>query len=219
MNLLRFLYIFLFSILILIFFTNNRVHAQVRFGIFGGIDQSRLSGDLPGDLIYDFKIGYIAGIYFDFRIAEDVFLGIRPSFTLGGANISVSDTTNADNEFLFPIVNKYLSVPAIFQIYVSRGFYVNSGIDFNYCISSEAKIFNNKVDLTGKINRMVYQAVFGFGFAIPIGRTAINLEFSYAQGINTFTKKVDYESGTSPRIRNSRLRLTTFFVISTGKRK
>jgi len=194
------------------------VQAQARFGIFGGIDQSRLSGDLPGDLSYQFKTGYIAGVYFDFKIAADVFLGIRPSYTQGGANISVTDTTNADEVFLFPIVNKYLSIPVIFQVYVSRGFYANSGIDFNYCLSSEANVFNNSVDLTGKINRLIYQAVFGFGFAIPIGRTAFNLEFSYAQGINTFTKKEEFEAGQSPRVRSSRLRLTTFFVISTGKR-
>jgi hypothetical protein len=206
---------------------SNTIAAQVAIGLYAGFDQSKFSGDLPRNFSYEFKTGYVAGLTVDLAVAEKMFISLRPNFTQNGANISVSSNQAIigplsvdplDTTYLFPITNQYIAMPIVFQIYVSRAFYANSGIDLSYNLSAVADIFGSETDLSEEINVFLISAIFGFGFSIPIRRTSINLEFSYAQGLNTLTNRQDIEDGIAPRLRNTRFRLATYFIIFASKK-
>ena len=216
-----------YFLIILLLLTSKSIIAQVAVGIYGGLDQSKFSGDLPKNYTYEFKNGYVAGLSFDFAIAKDVFIGLRPNFTQNGANISLPGddvtispllTDPIDTIYLFPITNQYLALPVLVQIYVSRAFYANSGIDFSYNLSSNANVFGNEIDINEHMSEYLLHAIFGFGFSIPMGRTSINLEFTYSQGINKLTKRVEIEDGSAPRLRTRRFRFAAYFTVFATKK-
>lgn len=201
--------------------------AQVAIGIYGGLDQSKFSGDIPQKYTYEFKAGYVAGLTFDFAVAEKVFLSIRPNLTENGADITSDENLHVapylkedplDTAYLYPMVNRYLAVPVIAQIYVSRAFYANSGIEVAYNFFSEAQVLNEKIDVRDSMNELLFHAVFGFGFSIPVKRTSLNLEFTYAQGLSTLTKRAEIEDGTVPRLRTRRFRLSAYFIVFASKK-
>ncbi len=61
--------------------------------------------------------------------------------------------------------------------------------------------------------------VFGFGGSIPIGKSFLNLEFTYAQGLNTLTKRNEIEKGSVPKLRTKRFRLAVYYIIFNSKNK
>ena len=105
------------------------------------------------------------------------------------------------------------------QIYVSRGFYANARLELLYQFNSKVQVFRTELDITDRINQWNINAIFGFGFSIPAGRTSFNIEGTYAQGLNTVTKKTEIEEGISPRLRTSRFRLSAYFIVFTSKEK
>lgn len=213
--------------IVVLILMNKLLLAQVAVGIYAGFDQSKFSGDLPNNYAYEFKGGYVAGLSFDFAVAKDVFISLRPNFTQNGANVSVSaegigigplPADPIDTVYLFNITNQYIALPILVQIYVSRTFYANSGLDFSYNLSSKANVFGTEVDVRDQMSEYLLHAIFGFGFSIPMGRTSLNLEFTYAQGLNTLTKKQEIEDGSVPRIRTRRFRFAAYFTVFTSKK-
>jgi len=202
--------------------------AQIAVGLFAGFDQSKFSGDVPREFTYEFKSGYVAGLTFDFGVGEKMFISIRPNITQNGANISIPDQQyqplpvrifpKEDTLYLHPITNQYVALPVIYQIYVSRAFYANSGLELSYNLSSIADINGQEVDLKDGMNDFLLNAIFGFGFSIPIGRTSLNLEFTYAQSLNTITKTEEIDDGSAPRLRTRRFRFSTYFTVFASKK-
>lgn len=206
---------------------NNALIAQVAVGLYAGLDQSKFSGDTPKDFTYEFKNGFVAGLTFDFGVGNNMFISVRPNITQNGANASVpeDDVTVAPNPeipddtvFLYPIENYYVAVPIIYQIYVSRAFYANCGIDVAYNLSAVATIEGKEVDLQEQMSDFLMHAVFGWGFSIPIGRTSLNLEISYAQSLNTLTKQEPNDLDPPPRLRTNRFRLAAYFTVFATKK-
>ena len=58
---------------IILLFIINFASAQLAIGLYGGIENSKFSGDKPQNIGYEFKRGFVAGITSDFKIAEDVY--------------------------------------------------------------------------------------------------------------------------------------------------
>ena len=205
-------------------------YSQVAVGIYGAFDNSKFSGDIQQGYTYQKKNGFAAGLTFDFSIAEKMFVSLRPNFTRNGSEIGKEinfDSLAApfiggppdDSLFLFPITNDYVSLPVVVQVYVSRAFYANAGLDFSYNLSSEAQVLDDEFDISDRINPLEISALFGFGFSIPFKSTSLNLEMTYAQGLNTLTKKSAIEAGTAPRIRTRRFRFAAYFIVFTSKKK
>lgn len=213
--------------MILILFINPIV-GQIAVGLYAGFDQSKFSGDVPREFTYEFKSGYVVGLTFDFGVGEKMFVSLRPNFTQNGANISLlngdllvdpfSGSDESDSLFLFPITNQYVALPVIYQIYISRAFYANSGLELAYNLSSIADVRGYEIDMQDQLNELLASAIFGFGFSIPIGRTSLNIEFSYAQSLNTLTKTQDIEDGVAPRLRTRRFRFSTYFTVFATKK-
>ena len=201
------------------------VKGQVAVGLFGSLDNSKFSGDTPREYGYAFKNGFAVGLTFDKSLEARTFISVRPNYTRGGADLvnnydDVKRSTKGasiDTVFFFPITNKYLALPVLSQIYVARGFYANAGLELLYQINSTVQVFDQVSDITDRINRWNYNAVFGFGFSIPAGRTSFNIEGTYTQGLNTVTKKSEIIEEISPRLRTSRFRVSVYFIVFTSK--
>ena len=210
---------------LLFLFISTSTFAQIAVGLYAGLDQSKFSGDIPEEYIYDFKDGYVLGLTFDFAVGERMFISLRPNFTENGGDITLPDNFSValptypfDTVYQYPITNKYVALPIIYQIYVSRAFYANAGLDVAYNLSSIASLPSGDEDLTDKMSEYLASAIFGFGFAIPIGRTSLNLEFSYGQSLNTLTKREEIDDGESPRLRVRRFRFAGYFTIFATKK-
>ena len=203
--------------------------AQFSAGIFGSFDNSKLSGDIPKEYVYELRPGFAVGLHTKIRIGKDVFLNLRPNYTINGARINqrVEDDASIaptgfepeDSLLLFPISHEHIAVPLLFQVFVTRVFYGIAGFDGSYNFRSLAEINEQEIDITDQTNNLILNAVFGFGFEFPIKRTALGFEFSYAQGLNTFTKQEDINNGDSPRLRTQRYRIAVHFLFFQTRKK
>ena len=202
-------------------------YGQVAVGLFAGLDQSKFSGDTPRDFAYAFKDGYALGLTFDFGVGEKMFISVRPNFTENGADVSrpeeddfsiVPLPEDPDTVYLYPVVNRYIAVPVIYQIYVSRAFYGNAGLELAYNLTSDVNIDGEIIDLRAEMTDFLVSASFGWGVSIPIGRTSLNLELSYAQSLNTMTVQDPDEAENPPRLRTRRFRLAAYFTIFATKK-
>lgn len=203
--------------------------AQFSAGIFGSYDNSKLSGDIPKEYVYELRPGFAIGLQTKTRIGKEVFLNIRPNYTMNGARINqrVEDDavvapagfSEEDSLLLFPISHEHIAIPILFQVFVTRVFYGIAGFDGSYNFRSLVEINDQKIDVTDQTNDLILHAVFGFGFDFPIKRTVLGFEVSYAQGLNTFTKLEDIDSGDSPRLRTQRYRLSMHFLFFQTRKK
>ena len=205
----------------------SSAYGQIAVGLFAGFDQAKFSGDTPRDFAYLFKDGYTLGLTFDFGVGDKMFISVRPNFTENGADVTGREQDDIitqlpeydeDTVFLFPVVNRYIAVPIIYQIYVSRAFYGNAGIEIAYNLSSDVTVPAGTVDIRDEMTDFLISASFGWGVSIPIGRTSLNLELSYAQSLNTITVQEADAADNPPRLRTRRFRLAAYFTIFATKK-
>ena len=218
---------FFLCLFVFLVFSFSSAQAQIALGIYGSYGQSNFSGDTPDEFAYLFKDGYAVGLTFDFGVGENMFISVRPNFTQNGADASAREDADiiaplpeydTDTVFLYPIVNKYIAVPIIYQIYVSRAFYGNAGLEIAYNLSSEATVNSTIIDLRPEMNDFLVSAMFGWGFSIPIGRTSLNLELTYAQSLNTLTNEAPNDDNPPPRLRTRRFAVSAYFTIFATKK-
>lgn len=209
------------------FLLTHSLMGQIAVGLYAGFDQSKFSGDTPLDFTYEFQDGFVLGLTFDFGVGKNMFISVRPNYTRNGANVSIPDEADIpalipeypfDTTLLFPVTNEYIAVPIIYQIYVSRAFYANCGLDAAYNLTATADVFGIEHDISDDFNDFIFHAIFGWGVSIPFGRTSLNLELSYAQSINTLTKQEETFDLPPPRLRTRRFRLAAYFTVFATKK-
>lgn len=213
--------------LILLILSINVASAQVSIGPFLALDQTKFSGELPENYEYVLSSGFGVGVITDAVLSKDIWLSLRPIYSKVNSDVAIRTSQNGyihsnfnqiDTTFNYPITAHYVSLPVLVKVYVSKGFYANSGVDCSYNITAKTDILEQQIDISDRINRFLFSVVFGFGGTIPVGKTTLNFELTYRQGLNTITKKREIDDGVSPGIRKNGFRLATYFMIFNSKK-
>ena len=90
----------------------SQAYADGAIGIYGGLNNAKLSGDtLPGTS-YGGKTGLVLGVMGEFRIAKDVMLGLHPMYIQKGATPTLKPLTEGGDPIENDLSMDYISVPA-----------------------------------------------------------------------------------------------------------
>lgn len=107
---------FLFVLAILLPFC---MQAQFNFGLKGGLNQSKLSGEFDGTdslkpiYLYGYRTGFHAGIFGEWDITEKIGVRTELIYNLIGGQNSTSNGLGKGHQSIFDL--KYLNIPLLFE--------------------------------------------------------------------------------------------------------
>lgn len=161
----------LFALLILIGAAISS-HAQVAFGLKGGLNLSNLKVDDP-QASYDSRTGYHAGIFlrstFDKVAIQPELLLYTQSNQIDYATSSINPGT-VENEFT------YLTIPVLLKFYIVSGLNIHAGPQFGFLLDGEQKIntslFTGTQDIKDNYKGSDVAVSVGGGWDFPFGLSA-----------------------------------------------
>ena len=208
---------------ILSFIIITEVSAQSYIGGHIGINSGKFSGDSPPNFKYSGKIQYNAGLLFDLKIKDDVFISIAPSYLVSGSNLQYPFINEDDEKeyadsidlkiqlFALPIALKIISDNQKFQF--------TGGFELAFPMKLLADNGEEEVDVTDDVNKVGVNMIFGIGYRIPIDRSILLINLGYSQGLTNLANNMDAEDSFLPRIRLTYMRLTAAWLLPIGKDK
>ncbi|MCD4735500.1 MAG: PorT family protein [Bacteroidales bacterium] len=198
--------------LILLLFISLFLTGQSYLGALGGINFSKLSGDVPEKVRYKSLTGANAGVTFDLPLGKSILLSIQPSFSMEGTKLfyKVDPLLKSVDSVRFRL--NYISLPLLLKITSTKErFYAIGGLEAGFLADSFVKVKdkNEKEEINAKIAEPNIVMHFGIGYRIPLGLPRMFVELRYVQGIINLTNEPG-ELNYIPRVK------TTGFKILTG---
>ncbi len=161
--------------------------AQLSLGITGGANIGKFGGVEPRDASYTSRTGLNFGATIGYRFNEDISLVFQPAFTQRGSDIEVGEDTFFDSLQVYQAKINFLSLPLFVRVDSDNGItYFMSGLEFAIPLSSEMVYKDQKLDLSGWLNRVDILATIGMGLHFSLGRPFLSIEFRYYQGLVNF---------------------------------
>lgn len=206
-----------------IFLLSGSLSAQSYFGFHIGVNSGKFSGDSPKDFKYTGKLQYNAGLLFDWRLKDDVFLSVAPSYIISGSKLQYPFEINEDESeyrdsvdmklqmFTLPIAVKIISDNQRWQF--------SGGFEFAFPTKLLADNSVEEIDLTNDVNGIGLNMIFGIGHRIPMKRSLLVINLGYSQGLTNLANNEDASDSLLPRIRFTSFRLTTAWLLPVGKNK
>jgi hypothetical protein len=180
-----------------------------RLGALGGLNSTKLSGDIPSKTSYTSHKGLILGAVIDRRLTEDAWLSFQPRYQQNGTKSEVAVEGSSDTTPGPEILLDYVSLPVLLRIYANnQKTYVVGGFNVGYLIRGDF------IDVDGTITdyKDLFRSTelsmdFGFGVMLPYRGTLVNIELRYEQGLlNLASNNEDGEDSNLPtRLRQSGL--------------
>ena len=193
--------------------------SQVALGAFGGVDLTNLSGDAPSNTKYRSESGFAVGVVGEFRIANDVWLSLQPTWLQRGAKIAFAVDGEEEAVDSLKVAVNYLSLPLLAKIVSGNGkTYVTGGIDLGFVLDATLSGTADAEHISDTFKPIDLSAIFAFGVMLPIGRPRLTLELRYSQSIiNVASSEQDPELySLPPRFRWSGLQLFAGFLYPLG---
>ncbi len=196
--------------LFILFSVTFSVMGQSSIGVYGGLNSSKLSGDVPAKADYKRFFGANVGAFFDLQLSKSVFLSFQPSYSQEGTKVFYDVHGIANPVDSLSIRLNYFSLPILFKITSTKQyFYALSGIESALLLNSFATSHGEKEDINTEVAKWNIAVHFGVGTRIPIGIARLFVEVRYTQGLLNLTNDpIAYN--TIPRVK------TTGFKIITG---
>ena len=194
-------------------------HSQVNLGAFGGVDMTNLSGDAPSKTKYRSETGFAFGAVGEFKIADDVWLSLQPTWLQRGTKIAFAVEGEDDAVDSLDAAANYLTLPVLLKIVSGPGnTYVSGGLDFGFLLDATLSSTTDAENISDTFRPIDLSAIFAFGVMLPIGRPRLTMELRYSQSIiNAAGSEQDPEVySLPPRFRWVGLRLFAGFLYPLG---
>jgi hypothetical protein len=194
------------------------VAAQVSLGPSVGIISGNFSGDAPKKAKYRPKTGYIVGIRMDFYIKEDVMISLDPGFISTGARLQYPDATTEAYRDSIVFDFSTITIPVVLRILSNnRKWHFDGGMEANFPVTLRAEDGAEEVDLMSDVRKVGLNIVFGIGYRVPVGRSHLALNLSYAQGLLNLVDQLDEDEKYLPRIKSTSLRFTLAWLFQVSR--
>lgn len=178
-------------------------------GAIGGLNSSKLSGDVPSKTSYTSRKGLILGAVIDRRLTEDAWLSLQPRYQQNGTKSEVAVDGTSDTTPGPEILLDYISLPVLLRIYANnQKTYVLGGFNVGYLIRGDfVDVDGTTTDYKDLFRNVELSMDFGFGVMLPYRGAMINIELRYEQGLlNLASNNEDGQNGALPtRLRQSGL--------------
>ena len=183
---------------------------QSYVGVFGGLNSSKLSGDVPNKAKYKSLMGTNAGAYIDIKLSKIIWLSIQPSYTQEGTKISYSVRGIVEPVDSINIRLNYFSLPLLLKVSsTNERFYAIGGFETGLLLDSYVSSHDIKDDIKTNVAEWNIAMHFGAGIRIPIGFPRLFVELRYSQGLINLTDE-PIDKSYIPRVK------TTGFKVLAG---
>lgn len=181
-------------------------HAQVQFGVKGGLNLATQTGSDAGD---NRVMGNVnLGAFLRFGLAPG--FGVQPElvYSAQGANYRVNGVY--DN-----FHSNYLNLPIMLKWSDRSGLFFETGPQIGFLLSAHEHVQGNSYDIKDQFNSADFGWGFGAGFRIP--QSPVGVDLRYNLGItNVENNDVTLNHGN---IRNSVFQLDlTYILWNSGRR-
>jgi Outer membrane protein beta-barrel domain len=171
-------------LLFLILFITTQTFSQhrQRFGVNAGINYSKFRGMDVRDNDYDFGIGYLVGVSYEYYFKENLSIKANLSYDKKSSRGSTKILSREQIDDPVGIVNVtyafnyyYMTLPVLlkYEFKNAHGFFVNGGLFFGYLIDSEfvGKTTDGVQSESYTQSTTNLNNQFDFGFTTGIGKT------------------------------------------------
>lgn len=211
------------NVLCLLLLVHTGLLAQSYLGIHIGVNSGKFSGDSPKDFRYAGKLQFNAGVVFDLRLKDDIFLSIFPSHVISGSKLQYPfeiDEDESEYRDSIDLKLKVFTLPMALKIISdNQRWQFLSGFELSFPYQLLADNSVQEVDLIDDINSMVLNIIFGIGYKIPIQKSFLVINLAYSQGLTNLANNEDAYDSLLPRVRSTSFRLTTAWMLPVGKPK
>ena len=206
-------------VLLLLTLVVAQASADGAIGIYGGLNNAKLSGDTPRNTSYGGKTGLVFGVMGEFRIAKDVMLGLQPMYIQKGATPTIAPITEGGDPIENDLSMDYISLPVLVKIESGNGVtYVTGGLDLAFLMDASLTTPNDERDVKDLLQDIDLSMVFGFGAKIPLGAPLLTLEFRYAQSLLNVADMQVGQDNLPVRFRSSGFQLLAGLIFPLGTR-
>jgi len=205
--------------LLFVIFVTPAVHSQVNLGAFGGVDLTDLSGDAPSNTKYLAETGFAVGAVGEYRIADDVWLSLQPTWIQKGTRIAFAVSGQEELNDSLVLNANYLTVPVLIKIVSGNNkTYVSGGLDLGFLLNATLSGSGVPADVSYVFKPTDLSANFALGIMLPIGTPRITIEARYSQSlVNAANPDQDPEVySLPPRFRWVGIQLFAGFLYPLG---
>lgn len=172
-------------------------HAQVSFGLKGGIGMFNFTGaDAEGD--YKSKMGIMAGAYASIPVGETFAVAPELQFSGQGSKISESSVDAKFN------VN-FLNVPIMLQYRNPSGFFAETGPQIGFLMSAKVEVDGESEDYKEFFKSSAFSWGIGLGYKSSLG---LGISARYNLSLNSIAKD---DEGEKIDIKNPGFQVGVFF--------
>ena len=176
---------------------------QVSVGAFGGLNSSRLSGDVPDNSSYKGLMGANVGAFIDVKLAKSLAMSLQPSYSQEGTKISYIFSGQEKPVDSITIRLNYFSLPLLLKVTsTNKRFYALGGVETAFLLDKYVSSHDVKEDIKTEVADLNIVMHFGAGFRIPLGYPTLFVELRYSQGLINLTDEPVKESYI-PRIKTN----------------
>ena len=194
---------------------------QYAIGIFGGVNNSNLTGDAPPGSTYESDIGFGVGILGEFNITSDVKISLQPMFQQKGTRIAYSVPSEREPRDSIDININYFSVPVLLKVYGGNNLlYVSGGFDFGFKLDATFRRIptGEEKDISDSFTDFDIAAIIGVGAQFKISLFYIFIEGRYSQGLGNISSPKEGEpEELNHSFRTTGLQLYTGVILTLGE--
>ena len=195
-----------------ILITSSLTFAQVRIGVFGGINSTNFNGDNPPSASFTSDYGYNIGASADFYLGEDIAINTQPLYSSQLTTLQYDVHYQYDKFDSITVTNDYIEIPVNVKIIANNKMaYVTAGISIAFPLTSTAKNnrTGNEQDIIERYETYVILANFGVGIQFSIGEPILFVELRYSQSLTNLTQLVIQEVEIKNKLKSNGFHLQT----------
>ena len=200
----------------------SHLFSQSRLGIYAGLNSGKLSGDAPGRFKYVSALNLAFGLGYDLQLKEDIFLSFQTSYVNAGSKLQYPHEIDEEEVLEDSISLEFhmVAVPILLKLVSdNKKFQFSGGFELVFPTKFIADNSAEAIDIIDNVNKVNLNMLFGIGYRIPINKSLLVIDLTYAQGLTNLANNLDDPDALLPRIRYTSFRLTAGWYLPLGKNR
>ena len=198
--------------LVFIFLYINPITAQIRVGVFGGINSTDFSGHNPPGGSFTSDYGFDLGTTADFYILDDIALNLQLNYSQQSTSLQYDVNYQYDKYDSISVKADYFDIPLNIKVISNNKMsYVTAGVSL--AIPLNATVIDNRTgneeDSLDEFEPYIIFANFGVGIQFSIGKPLLFIELLYSQSLTNLIKLNINEVDINSKLKSNSIRLYT----------
>jgi len=201
-----------YIVFIFLFLFVNSSFAQVRIGVFGGVNSTNFSGDNPPNSSFSSDYGYDFGGTTDFHLLDDVVINIQSVYSHKSTNLQYDVRYQYEPYDSISVNSTYFEIPVNVKVISNNEIsYVTAGFSLGILVNTTARNnrTGNEENIEARFESYVWNASFGVGVQFFIGKPMLFVELRYSQSLTNLTSLKISEISINNKLKSNSIQLQT----------